>query len=901
MRGILSRRLSTWFALFIVALALTLLHDSASSSSLIQGDANCSGEIASTDALAILRQTAAISEAPCAQAADTDCDSDVDAVDALNVLRFVAALPSSTPDFCPAIGDSFGAVTIVIDTSLQPSTPTVDSMDGGPPQPVEVAIDPDGVRIEFVGNEVIYKPEDEADLQAFLQAHGGSIVRDGTTTLPDALAGPNSTEIQHGYYLIRIDTSTYDPSGLAEHLEHAGISGEVAFSSEDAVRVMALAAGDDEGRVQVSGLGALDATNEHPLTASTYLDAETFDYFTSGSGLNIGVTDAWKYLRYQGVVTAANAIPFQAVRVAVIDTGFALSETSGIPLNGNVDFFPPSAKPTQYDADGDDYTAGGEALMQCSGGSVCTWHGTEAFGTCCAIPNNYYGSAGSAGPYVVPILIKVNSRVWVWAEAIRQAELFEADVLTMSFSYTCGTWCGWFDGDIGDALDDVGANGRIPLAAAGNDGVDIGGDDHVRPCEFVKVVCVGGITDGKYNLYNYGSPVDIWGPVGIITTVTPESAAIDADSIGMDELPSFNGTSAATPFVAGIVALMKSLNPSLTYVGALNILKNTSNSSPDPKVTHGYVNALQAALAAKPNLSPVINGIRQPEPNQTYGYAGANFRVDVTDPEPGTYLPEFASSTVATFTANGQVLCSSTSLVYRDGLPGFDCTVQDAPLGTHNISVTVTDPFGAQSTAEIDNVKFVNTAPTVQIIEPADGATYYATQSIEFTANVYDPEECCPFPQDQVGWYSDLQGGLGFGSVIETSLVQGTHTVTITATDEKGISTQESITLHILSGAGIPTVQIMSPPDNSTFGPGVQITFTGQASDPEDGPLTGDSLDWYSDIDGYLGSGEQLTTTLSGALTCQNPYQPHVITLRATDSDGHQVTDQIDVAISLFC
>lgn len=899
---ILSQRPLPWFALLVAALALTLIQgSSAASSGLIQGDANCSGDVASTDALTILRQTAGVADAACGEAADTNCDNEVDARDALNVLRFVAGLSVSPPESCTIIGDLLGGVLIVIDPTLEPGQPTVEAMDGGQPQPVEVAVDPNGVRIEFVGNEVIYKPENDAGLQAFLQKYGGTVIRDGTTTLTGQLAATGTSSIEHGYYLIRIDPSMSDAGDLAEGLKDAGISGKVVFSSEEAASVMAIAAGDEEGRVQVSGIGGLDASFEHPLTPSTYLDAETFDYFTSGSNLDVGVTDAWKYLRYQGVVSAAAAIPFQAVRVAVIDTGFALSESSGIPLNGNVDFFPPGGKPIQYDADGDDYTAGGTALMQCSGGATCDWHGTGAFGTCCAIPNNYYGSAGSGGNFVVPILIKVNSRVWVWAEAIRQAELFEADVITMSFGYTCGTWCGWFDGDIGDALDDVGANGRIPLAAAGNDGVDISGDDHVRPCEFVKVVCVGGITDGKFNLYNYGSPVDIWGPVGIFSTVTPESAAKDADNLGTDELYSFNGTSASTPFVAGIVALMKSLNPNLTYAGALQILKNTANSSPDPKVTYGYVNALDAVLAAKTNLPPVINDIRQPEPNQTYGYAGANFRVDATDPEVGANLLEFANSTVATFTANGQTLCTSTNLVYRDGLPGFDCTVQNAPLGTRDVTVTVTDPFGATATAEINDVTFVNTAPTVQILEPLDGATFFATQSIEFTADAYDPEECCPFPQNRVGWYSNLQGVLGFGNVIETSLVQGTHTVTFTATDEKGISTQDSITLNILSGAGVPTVEIISPLDNSTFGPGDLITFVAQASDPEDGPLSGDSLDWYSDIDGYLGSGEQLTTTVSGNVTCNNPYQPHIITLYATDSDNHVVTDQIKVAISIFC
>jgi len=88
LRAILSRRLLTGLALFFIALGLALLHDSAGvSSGLIQGDANCSGEVAATDALAILRQTAAIADAQCGEAADTNCDNQVDARDALNVLR----------------------------------------------------------------------------------------------------------------------------------------------------------------------------------------------------------------------------------------------------------------------------------------------------------------------------------------------------------------------------------------------------------------------------------------------------------------------------------------------------------------------------------------------------------------------------------------------------------------------------------------------------------------------------------------------------------------------------------------------------------------------------------------------------------------------------------------------
>jgi hypothetical protein len=121
----------------------------------------------------------------------------------------------------------------------------------------------------------------------------------------------------------------------------------------------------------------------------------------------------------------------------------------------------------------------------------------------------------------------------------------------------------------------------------------------------------------------------------------------------------------------------------------------------------------------------------------------------------------------------------------------------------------------------------------------------------------------------------------------------------VTVFDEKGSYDQDSITLYILSGAGVPTVAILSPDDGSSYGPGSQITFTGFGTDPEDGSLQGDSLDWYSNIDGYLGSGEQITTTLSGSGPCA--YQPHVITLIGTDSDNHQVSDQIDVIILIIC
>lgn len=901
------RRSWSGILLIAVACALALFGASTASSSVaVQGDADCSGNIAVGDAADILSQAAGAGVAACASSADTNCDNHVDVLDALNVLLFASDITTTAPEYCDDMGAALSPVRIKIDLSLGTDR-TVDSLDGGDPVPVVVARDANGGPIQYVGNEVVYKPDNPADLQAFLAAHNGTVLRDGKHTIgPDATV-PVAKTIDDGTYLIRIDPSTMDLDDLAGDLGDGGMAGDVAFSSEAAARVMAIAAGDPDGNTSVSGLGEFGMTQEQDLGSGSYLDADNFEWFKKGNSLNIGVTAAWQYLRYQNIVQAPDAIPFQAVRVAILDTGFSLNSVTGTPSDGNLDYFPPGGLPAQYDPIDDDYRPGGHATIACGAGpGACPWHGTGAFGVCCAIPNNQYGGAGTGGNFVVPILIRIDDRVWTWAEAIQAAEVFEADVISMSFSYSCWSWCGWFDGDIGDYVDAAGQNGRIQVAAAGNTLSDtgqpgeLGGDEHKRPCEFVRVICVGGMSLGQFNLRNWGGPVDIHAPEGIWGTVTPETAAKDADNVGTDELINFGGTSAATPFVAGVVALMRGLNPGLTYVGALDLLAATANASAnDPgKVTNGYVNALAAVLATKPNLPPVINDVPVPQAKATYSYSGVTFRVLTTDPEPGAYKPEFDLGTLVTFTANGQVLCVTQQRVYFGPNPGYQCTVNNAPIGTYDVIVTVTDPFGGQATARLIDVEFVNTPPIVDLLEPEDGETFYATQSIEFGAYVFDAEETIPFPQGYIVWSSDIQGVLGAGSSIETNLIQGTHVITVSATDGKGVTVSDSVTLNVLSGVGVPTVVITQPEHHSYWGVGQPITFTGFADDTEDGPITGDNLDWYSDQDGYLGSGETITTTLTG-FNCFN--YDHVITLVATDSDAHEVSDRITITVGSFC
>src|SRR4030095_5619895 len=72
-----------------------------------------------------------------------------------------------------------------------------------------------------------------------------------------------------------------------------------------------------------------------------------------------------------------------------------------------------------------------------------------------------------------------------------------------------------------------------------------------------------------------------------------------------------------------------------------------------------------------------------------------------------------------------------------------------------------------------------------------------------------------------------------------------------------------------------PTASIASPGNNASFSQGASISFSGSASDAQDGNLTS-GLRWTSNIDGAIGSGGSFSRTLSAGT--------HTITASVTDS-----------------
>jgi galactose oxidase len=85
-----------------------------------------------------------------------------------------------------------------------------------------------------------------------------------------------------------------------------------------------------------------------------------------------------------------------------------------------------------------------------------------------------------------------------------------------------------------------------------------------------------------------------------------------------------------------------------------------------------------------------------------------------------------------------------------------------------------------------------------------------------------------------------------------------------------------------------PTVTVTAPANGAMFAPNAIITFTGTASDAQQGNLSS-SLSWRSSLTGALGNGATLSTSL--------PVGTHVVTATVTDSGGASGSASITIVV----
>ena len=105
-----------------------------------------------------------------------------------------------------------------------------------------------------------------------------------------------------------------------------------------------------------------------------------------------------------------------------------------------------------------------------------------------------------------------------------------------------------------------------------------------------------------------------------------------------------------------------------------------------------------------------------------------------------------------------------------------------------------------------------------------------------------------------------------------------------------GLLTSPTGMAIVLAGNQQPIVTITTPPDSSNFAENQLIPFTGTVIDTEDGDISS-SLQWNSDVDGIIGTGASISSSLSLGI--------HTITASVTDSAGASGFDVITVDVTI--
>ena len=295
---------------------------------------------------------------------------------------------------------------------------------------------------------------------------------------------------------------------------------------------------------------AVTALTRNPLVK--YVESDTEVYAVSQRvpwGIaHIMAPEAWKQSTGNGI------------NVAVLDTGIGLHSdlpvvymaTNTIDNSGN------------FDANG---------------------HGTHVAGTIGALKNQVgvVGTAPQIGLYSVKVLADNGTgTASSVAAGIEWAVSQGANIINMSFGSSAGSKT------IESACIAAYEHGVLLVAAAGNSGNSNGlGDNVSYPAKYPAVIAVA--ASNSYNqradFSSTGSAVELTAPgVDILSTSMPETYTYAS------------GTSVASPHVAGVAALVWSINPNLTNVQVRGILQQTAKDLQLSSTFQGF-GLVQADLA----------------------------------------------------------------------------------------------------------------------------------------------------------------------------------------------------------------------------------------------------------------------------------------------------------------
>jgi subtilisin family serine protease len=262
-----------------------------------------------------------------------------------------------------------------------------------------------------------------------------------------------------------------------------------------------------------------------------------------------------------------------SVKVAVVDTG----------INGQHEDFASSQVLAGYDEVA--HTAIAAAARSDDNG-----HGTHVAGIIGAVGDNGKGIAGAAwNTGLIPVKVFDATGNGTTANIIA-GFVWAADNGAAIINYSGGGWL--YSSAFADAVAYAISRGVTVVTAMGNEGVAL----PKYPAAYPGVIAVAS-TNGRDQLSGFSTQGDHCSVAAPGETILSLSGSKNSGYVYM------SGTSMATPYAAGVAALLKARTPSLTPAQIRSILEDSAvdlgTAGFDPEFGYGRIDAASALLMAE--------------------------------------------------------------------------------------------------------------------------------------------------------------------------------------------------------------------------------------------------------------------------------------------------------------
>jgi subtilisin family serine protease len=415
------------------------------------------------------------------------------------------------------------------------------------------------------------------------------------------------------------------------------------------------------------------------------------------------------------------------LRIAVIDTGIIAHPDLDGRWAGGYDFI--SNDNLSGDGDGwdaDPTDTSNLAVYQ----SSSRWHGAHVAGTIGAKGNNNYGIAGLnwnsmlvpvrvlgwAGGYLSDAMVGLE---WSAGLAVDGVPTNPDPARVMNMSLGSQSSCPDY---VQTSIDKIYNAGAILVVAAGNSRMDMA---NFTPANCNHVIAVAAaklktVHDLDTSYSNFGQGITITAPgTEVYSTTYSSSSSTDLTP----QITSKSGTSMASPHVVGVISLMLSVRPELTFEQVVEILKNSARQFPsgswcanNPGMCGaGLMDAYGAVQGAVDFVPPSPTSTNTnppptetPEPSPTHTYTA-------------THVPTFTNTPTKTATKKPASTATRTPTKTATRIPTKTATRTPTKLPTKTPTRTPTKP----PTGKLNpNPVYRNTNATLTIANAIPGKTY---------------------------------------------------------------------------------------------------------------------------------------------------------------------------------